>query len=266
MIRPRLLAAAVILAAASRPTAAAADDAGASAPSHDQCADAYEKAQRLRKEYALRAAHEQLMTCANQACPGFVKQDCAKWLGEVEASTPTVVILAHGADGQAIEDVHVTMDGQPLTDHLDGRAIAVDPGPHTMRYEAGGKVAEERVIVAEGVKNQQIVAQIGAPAPAATAQPETPAPASHRTVPTATWVLGGVAVVGAISFATFAAMGRSVQGCAPSCSRSQVDDLRRDYVIADASWITGLVAAGAALYFYLTAPTVTSTPVTALRW
>ena len=263
MIRPRLLAAAVILAASSGPSTGAADDAGAPAPSHEQCAEAYEKAQRLRKDYELRAAHEQLLTCANPACPGFVKQDCARWLGEVEASTPTVVVLARGADGQAMEDVHVTMDGQPLTDHLDGRAIPVDPGAHVVHYEAGGKVVDERVIVAEGAKNQQIVAQFGAPA---TTTPETAAPGQSRRVPTATWVLGGVAVVGAISFATFAAMGRSVQGCAPSCSRSQVDDLRRDYLIADVSWITGLVAAGAALVFYFTAPTTASTPVTALRF
>ena len=80
-------------------------------------------------------------------------------------------------------------------------------------------------------------------------------------------MLGGVAAAGAISFAVFGIMGRNVQSCAPNCAQSQVNDLRRDYVIADVSWITGLVAAGFALYFALAAPaSPPPAPVTAIRW
>jgi hypothetical protein len=56
-----------------------------------------------------------------------------------------------------------------------------------------------------------------------------------------------------------------VQACAPDCSRAQVDDLRRDYVFADVSWMTALVAAGAAVYFALAAPPA-SPPASALHW
>lgn len=73
--------------------------------------------------------------------------------------------------------------------------------------------------------------------------------------------------MGAVSFAVFGLLGRGVQSCAPDCSQGQVNDLRRDYLIADVSWITGLVAAGAALYFALTAPDTTApTQATAIRW
>lgn len=250
--------------------AVAQEPAPSARPSKERCAEAYENAQRLRKDYKLREAHEQLVVCAADTCPGFMKQDCAKWLGEVEASMPTVVVLARDASGNAIEDVRVAMDGRPLTDHLDGRAIPVDPGPHDMSYQVGDQTMQERVVVAEGAKNQQIVADFGKATPAQREAPlpppsTVPLPAAPHRVPTATWVLGGLALAGAASFATFAILGRSAQSCSPDCTRSQVDALRRDYLVADVSWITGLIAAGAAVYFYLTAPTA-SPPTTAIRW
>jgi hypothetical protein len=256
---------------ASSATAAPAPAPGpTSPPTKDQCADSYEAAQRLRKAYKLRAAHEQLVVCAAASCPAFMTQDCAKWLGEVEANTPTVVLLAHGADGSALVDVHVTMDGEPLTDRLDGRAIAVDPGAHQMHYETAGRTLDERIVVAEGARNQQVVADLGRLTGrlAPRSEPPSGVPAGPpRPIPTATWVLGGAAAIAAVSFAAFAIAGRSVQSCAPECTRPQVDDLRRDYLVADVSWIAALVAAGAALVVYLAAPSAPPAPAAAaLRW
>jgi len=270
-VRKLALGGMAIVTALASPAVARAQEKPAPAaapPTKEQCADAYENGQRLRKAYQLRSAHDRFLLCAADSCPAFMKQDCARWLGEVDASTPTIVVLARDADGHALEEVHVTMDGRPLADHLDGRAMPVDPGQHDMIYQSGDGTLTERVVVAEGAKNQQIVADFGKPkreAPAPTPAPAA-SPVAIRPIPKATWVLGGIAAVGAVSFASFAILGRSVQSCAPDCTRSQVDDLRRDYVIADVSWITGLVAAGAALYFYLTAPTGSPPPTAALRW
>jgi len=240
-------------------------------PGKDQCFDAYEQAQRLRKDYKLRAAHEQLLTCAAESCPAFVRQDCSKWIGEVEASTPTIVVLAKHADGSAIDGAKATLDGAPLADSLDGRSVPVDPGPHDLRCEANGVAVQKHIVVAEGQKNQAFyLAMDGAPATGSTpTSPDaTPAPAGGRHgLPTATWVFGGIAAAGAVSFAVFGILGRNVQSCAPNCTQSQVNDLRRDYLIADVSWITGLVAAGAALFFALTAPASPApAPATAIRW
>jgi hypothetical protein len=230
-------------------------------PAKSQCFDAYEQGQRLRKESKLRAAHDALVTCSSAACPDFVKQDCAKWLGEVDASTPTIVIVARDPQGHALEAVRVTMDGQPLTEIADGRAISVDPGPHDVHYEALGQSLDDHVVVAEGARDQQLVADFGK----RSAPPPRPAPAEEsRPIPLATWVLGGVAVAGGVSFATFAILGRSVQSCAPTCTSSQVSALRRDYLIADISWIAGLAAAGGALYFFLRRPA--ATPPTTASW
>ena len=78
-------------------------------------------------------------------------------------------------------------------------------------------------------------------------------PATHKKIPVVTWILGGVAVAGVASFTTFAILGKAKEGCAPFCSRSNVDTLRRDYLIADVSLGVGLVAGAAAVYFALTA-------------
>lgn len=288
-LRDRGWALVALLTIASPSVARAADPP----PGKNQCFDAYEQAQRLRKDYKLRAAHAQLLTCAAESCPSFVRQDCSKWLAEVEASTPTIVVLAKHADGSAIDGATATLDGTPLAGSLDGRAVPVDPGPHDLRCEANGTAVQKHIVVAEGQKNQPFYVTMDSapppappappPAPAAAPAPTTeptsapapvakpeepPAPAQHAFhLPTATWVLGGVAAAGLVSFAVFGVMGRSVQSCAPTCTQSQVDDLRRDYLIADVSWITGLVAAGAALYFALTEPTSAApAQATAIRW
>jgi hypothetical protein len=252
------------LALALTPRVALADGTALSpGPTKEQCFDAYEQAQRLRGEYRLRAAHEQLITCGAVSCPTFVQRDCEKWLGEVEASTPTIVIVARGAGGSAIENAHVILDGQPFADRLDGLALPVDPGPHDLQVQVGDAIVQMHIVVAEGGKNQPFSVLIPAPAPPVERVPAPPPPA--RPIPAATWILGGVALAGAVSFAAFGLSGRAVQACAPNCTTSQVADLRRDYLIADVSWITGLVAAGAALYFALTASPEPA-PTTALRW
>ena len=50
------------------------------------CVAAYEETQALRKQGKLRLASERVLACARNACPAFVKSDCAAWLGEIEAS------------------------------------------------------------------------------------------------------------------------------------------------------------------------------------
>jgi hypothetical protein len=73
----------------------------------------------------------------------------------------------------------------------------------------------------------------------------------------ATWVAGGVTVVGLIAFSVFALSGNSkesdLDACKPACDdRSVYDDMQRDYLIADVSLAVSIVAAGVGAYFYFT--------------
>ncbi|WP_437321676.1 hypothetical protein [Sorangium sp. So ce385] len=151
-------------------------------PHKRACAAAYERAQGLRRDGKLLAAREALIACSQPTCPAAAVADCGPWLAEVEKSLPTVVIAARDAHGRERLDVRVLVDGRPLAAALDGKALPVDPGPHTFRYEpASGPAVEERVLIREGEKNRPITVTLGASsagAPASPPPPAAPTPAS----------------------------------------------------------------------------------------
>jgi hypothetical protein len=225
----------------------------------DACFDSYVQAQRLRKDGKLRAAREQLLVCAASTCPAMVKNDCARWTGEVERGLPTVVFTAKDDRGQDMVDVQVFVDDQRVTDHIDGRAVPADPGPHTVRFEASSKRRVElKVVLAEGDSNRRLEGHMPPPEPAPRGAP----PPARWHIPTATLALGGVAIVGLVSFTAFALTGKQKEACAPTCTQSDVDSLRTDYAIADVSWILGLAAAAGAVYFYVKEPKPGAAPPT----
>jgi hypothetical protein len=136
------------------------------------CAADAESAQSLRQRKKLVEAQRLLVACADAACPTFVRSDCLRWLGEVEATMPTIVVRA-SRDGQDAVDGFVSVDGGPGTQF--GVAIALDPGPHTLRVKSSSGEGELRVLVAEGEKNRVIVvtvAPVASPAPAAPSRSE----------------------------------------------------------------------------------------------
>jgi hypothetical protein len=239
------------------PLRASADD------TRDACFTAYEQAQRLRQSAKLRASREQLAACARQECPSFVRADCATWLDEVEKATPTIVVTARDARGAPCDRAEVFVDGERVAGRSDGQPIAVDPGPHTIRYELDGRVIEDHVDVPEGSKAVALAADFRPPAPPPKASHD-PDPARQPTklrFPTETYVLGGVAAVAAVSFTVFALAGKSHEACAPNCSDSQVSALRRDYAVADISLLVALAAGGGAIYFALTKPPPDASPI-----
>src|SRR5215471_9806859 len=117
------------------------------------CIAASEKGQESRANGRLREAREQFKVCGADSCPAIVRRDCVQWLLEVVALAPTVVLGAKDREGRDLFDVTVTMDGEVLTQKLDGKSVMVDPGPHTFKFDAPGETAvTERVLVKEGEK------------------------------------------------------------------------------------------------------------------
>lgn len=223
-----------------------------------ECVAAYEDAQTLRSKSELRAAHEKLLVCAAESCPKVVLDQCAGWLDEVEKATPTVNFAITDEQGKDLADVTVSFDGTVLKSGLDGKAVSVDPGRHTFKFEAQGrKPIEQMVVVREGEKNRQIDATWkGAAAP----PPDKPivpvAPESGGKLSPAFWVLGGVGVVGLGLFATFGGLGMSQKskdagpgGCAPKCTDAEVGSIHTKFVVADVSLALGLASlAGAGVF------------------
>jgi hypothetical protein len=250
------------------------------------CVRAVEHAQLVRLDGKLREAREGFMTCARAVCPGAIREDCTRWVTEVEASLPTVVIDAVWTDGRDVVGLTATLDGQPLPDAAGGRAVALDPGSHTFRFAAPGAAAvETRNVIREGEKNRVLhvaftpVALTVLPTPTPRTGPmesppppppamwplksadERPPSSRRRPVPASAFVVGGFALAG---FGGFAYAGLAGIGqlnhlratCAPSCDPSAVNSARQEILVGDILGYVALAAAGVATWLVLTRPEV----------
>lgn len=223
-----------------------------------ECAGAYEKSQELKSQSKLRDAREQLLICAQAACPDFIKRDCGKWLGEVDGMLPTVVFSAK-AKGQELTDVQVKVGDAVVVESLDGRSLPMDPGAQVFIFESAVHGTKEvRYTVKEGQKAQNIVADFGGEAPgsgsgAGSGGSVSTDGASDKTL---AYVFTGVGAVGLGAFAFFALTGKSDENaleCADSktCSDDDIDPIKQKYLFADIGLGVGVVSLGLATYFFL---------------
>ena len=248
----RVRAAAVLAACAFAVAASTSPPAGAD--EREKCASSSESAQQLRKAGKLVDARAQLAVCSRAVCPRVVKRDCDRWIGEVESSLPTVVVTARDAKGQDLVDVRVYFDDKLVTEHLDGKSITLDPGPHTMRCEVeGAKPLTTEVVVHEGEKARVLPVQFeGPPGP-----PPPPSPQGSTSIPVGAYVLGAVGVTSLGLFTVLAITGESTfDSCAQSktCSPSQKDALGLERGIAWTAFGVGVVSLGVATWLVLSRP------------
>jgi hypothetical protein len=267
--------------------------ARAADPTKDQCIDANETAQGLRKNEKLREAEQRLLVCVSASCPGPVRDDCAQRLTELRAVIPTVVFSVKDDADQDLSDVRVTMDDQPLANKLDGTAIAIDPGQHHFVFESAGRQKEERaLVIREGEKDrhERIVlvaapaagtAAVPAPVPEAAPPPgvESEPPAKDgKSQRIAGVVVGGVGVAGVVVGSIFGIVSKSTYNHALTecpkapgdCLQSGVDDGKSAHTQATVStvaFIAGgvLIGGGALLYFTAPKAGVTVSPTVGLR-
>src|SRR5262249_44893927 len=153
---------------------------------------------------------------------------------------------------------HLFVDGALLREHLDGGAVPVNPGNHTFRFEAEGRAPIElKVLVTEGEQGRLLTATF----PAAT-QESPPdrrlraASASPSTAGTPFGVYAFAATAG-LALGVFGYFEVKAQvdygdlkdGCGRSktCTASQVDPLRTEFVVAVASLGVGALAAAGAV-------------------
>jgi hypothetical protein len=256
------------------------------APTVEACFSAAEQAQPLMKQRKLRAARRQLEVCAREECPRAARNDCRTWLADVTHAEPTIVFVAREQrpDGEsvAIEDVRVSADGEVIVpSRLDGRALAFDPGVHTLTFEhAGFDPVEQRIDVREGERDRQMdVVFRASPTHGATApslprpvvdrdEPEPPLEAGppSRPVPGLVYGLGAVAIVALGAGITLEAIGLSNRShlestCQPTrtCNPSDVSAARTRVAVGDAALgASALLFAGAALVYFTRDPASTS--------
>jgi len=261
LTRTWLVGLAAALSLVPRPAFAADDDARA------RCSDAYVNGQHLLRDRKLVEAREPLLICARSPCAASIQPECAGWLSEAERAVPSVVLAAHDARGKDLVLVSVLVDGQPFAQRIDGASIELDPGLHVFRMEAAGlRPVEQTVVVHEGEKSRLVTATLE------DALEATPVVAvdSRRPSRVPAYVLGGVGVAAAASFAYFGISGLVLRGqlasCRGHCMQSQVDPGNADWVGADVSLGVSLVSLGLATYLFLRAqPAPAQAKAAALR-
>jgi hypothetical protein len=253
-----LLALSILGAVGATASTARADDA------RQQCADSYEKAQYLQRDGKLTAARAQLLVCARESCPAFVRTECAKWLGEVDASQPSVIFAVRDADGHDLIDVRVEIDGVLLTDKLGGSAFPVDPGEHTFRLTRSASSApiEQRVVVRSTEKNRIVRMDFPREAPAV---PTPTSPPSAATVGAKGSLVPSLVVAG-VSLASIGvsiglgisaqsdADGLRASACAPRCPSSDLDPVRTKLIVSDVLLGVGVVGLGVATWLFFARP------------
>ncbi|HXI56984.1 MAG TPA: hypothetical protein VNO55_13045 [Polyangia bacterium] len=130
----------------------------------------YKNAQRRAHAGRLREAKDLMMKCASASCGSFLLHACTSRYTQLDADIPSVVPLVADGSGQPLADVQVVMDGQLLTDKLDGHALPVDPGRHEFSFIVRGEnIDTQTLLIATGQRNR----------PLSTALPAT-GEASHR--------------------------------------------------------------------------------------
>ena len=186
---PRMIAAAVFAAVAAMAVAPAAAAAG---PDPGGCAEAKEQAASLREVKKLRDARAQLQICAAKTCPAAIRTDCNRRLTSTTAAVPTLLLDVKDEDGKVLQGAQLSMDGIVVSEHLDGKAVEVDPGGHTFKLELAGRVPlTVQLTLREGEKERRqavvmLAAEPAPPEPAAAPPPAplpTPAPATVDTAP-----------------------------------------------------------------------------------
>jgi hypothetical protein len=263
---------------------AAQESSTKDSPSEDEqarCVNDHREGQTLHRAGRLKASKERFQRCLDLQCSPVLRMDCAARLDEVEAEVPTIVLAARSSRGDLVE-VSVFQSGLLLTSRLDGRPIALDPGPQALRFEAAGhEPLEERLLMRSGERNRLVLVTMkerlpsGSPSngPALTSSPgltsptpggtasEGSAAAPPRSVPAPPaqplasfstsdyFVFGtglGLAAAGAVlGLVVVRERAAATEQCSPFCSEDHVDGIRRRGWIADGLLV---LSAGTLLY------------------
>lgn len=234
------------------------------------CMSAASKGQELRDEGKLVEAKTFFQQCAESTCPAPIPGYCAEWLADLNKKMPSIVFRATDESGHDLTDATAEVDGK-RTVPVDGRAVDIDPGKHTLKISRPGKTSfEDVIIVAQSEKDRIFVAKL-LPGPAQPVAGETPAAPAKKdagpksNVPMASWIAWGVSGVALLSFAGFGLKAKVdyddyESRCGNRCAGSERDTVATSVTIADVSLVIAVVAAGVGTYFYLTRPAPAAPP------
>lgn len=211
----------------------------------EECANAANRGQTLRDGGQLLEARGAFGKCVEASCPAALRKDCSEWFTDVEQRTPSVVVRIVGLDGKDALDATATLDGTPVA--LDGRAIPVNPGRHTVVAERPrGLRAQTTIMLSEAEKSRVATLVLDA----------APEGGARRTASYVLLGVGGAALVtaGIVGFVGLRQWVDLESDCRPRCAGDDVSAARTKFVIADVALGVSLLALGTGAVLLLTAP------------
>jgi hypothetical protein len=237
-----------------------------SASTKKECARTFELGQVSRRAGRLLEARQALIRCT-QACPDVVKDQCARWLEELEPLIPSMVIVVRDDKGKDVAYAAIAVDQADVAASSFGQAIELDPGPHSISVTdaRGSLLVREEVVVIAGEKARRIELAVATapvidaptiavapspPPPAIVLSEEPPAPGSTASGPSLlTYLLGGTTLAaagGSVGFGLVSHFERAdlLQNCARPCPESRLEPVHRNQIISDVFLATAVVALG----------------------
>jgi hypothetical protein len=216
------------------------------------CSGQLREAQELQYGGKLLLARPLAVACAEaEDCDAQTLQACRQLLGALRRQIPSLVFSIRDELGHETDQVSLYVDGELRTQALPSTPFELDPGAHELRAELrGGRSQGLRVVLAPGEQLRRIDLSF---------EPKTSKKPIAAPTGTPRWLtisLGSLALVSAGSFAYFAIDGQAREKdlerhCAPACAEGPVRDMRRAFLVADISWIVGVLAAGGATWSFV---------------
>lgn len=244
-IRPSFLLAAVAFGCALLAGAPVAH-----ADERADCASAYEQTQRLQQKSELIEARNEAERCARPTCPQLLRDECSKWVTDIESKLPGLVVRSRAGDGCVRTDTKVETQGSRRAPDSD--VLYVDPGVHIIKVTdpVTGKTKSFTINFAPGERRDIDVdfappdATCGAPV----------VKSGFGKIPRLTLILGSIGgglVVAGATMGVIGAVKRSdLDACKPSCSNERIDGVRPFFIAGDVLAGFGLLALGAAAVTY----------------
>jgi hypothetical protein len=174
---------------------------------------------------------------------------------------PTVVFAATDSGGQDVSAVRVHMDGELLTNRLDGTALAADPGEHAFRFDADGfPPVNRKLVLQQAEKDRHVALRFGNAPRAGGSAPPPSDDGGARWPAYVAFGIGGAGLIAGIVFTALAIGQNSTlarectlpsEGCNPKY-QPDINTLHFDQIAAGVGYGVAVVGAGLGTFFLLT--------------
>jgi hypothetical protein len=222
------------------------------------CVAAVASGQKLERAGQLREARSTFLSCDKSECPAEVRAVCDRLVNTVEASLPTVIFGARDSADHDLVAVRVRVDGAPVAETMDGKAVPMDPGPHLVTFEHGGSAPiEQNVVIREAEKNRSVIVTFPS-TESGLGRTSAGEDGPRRPIPALAYVLGGIGVASLGAFVALDVDGQNRyescegHGCPSSLSTE------RDAALVIGG--LGVASLGAATWLLLARPAEPSRP------